>query len=285
MTIAIGAPFIAGSIHGALVCADSRVVATDGATTWGSKMHLKFGVDSGEIKSCFAIAGAADDADASTMLSQDITNALCDDSVVDQSKVDIAVKQQMTAWYSAYGRGNPPTIQFVLAAVVGGKCSLIFCSPPNTISRRQHPFAVGQGARAIDPLLPNQASPPPTAESAILRATYWMYRAKRDEGSLCGGCTNMAMISERGTFALIEKDEVEAAEALGEQVDKLLQSCRYGLLSWESQKAQQQFLRSFSQPYLELAAKAKKILFPTLTWLEGLPKSDKKQPTKQPTKS
>ena len=112
-------------------------------------MHLSLGVDSGKITSCAAIAGASEDGNASTMLAKDITTALCDDSVTDDTKVLIAVKEQMTAWYSAFGSGIPPSIQYVLATAVGGNCSLWFCSPPNTILPRHDPFAVGAGGAEL----------------------------------------------------------------------------------------------------------------------------------------
>src|SRR5271169_1076023 len=83
VTIAIGTPFSFGVIKGALVCADSLVVATDGATTFGTKTHLSIT----QRKSVFAIAGAADDGDASNMLAGDITSALCKESVDNLGKV------------------------------------------------------------------------------------------------------------------------------------------------------------------------------------------------------
>jgi len=96
-----------------------------------------------------------------------------------------------------------------------------------------------------------------------------MYRAKRDEGSLCGGPSCFFMISQHGKCALFDGAEITAWEALGKEVDDLLQTCRYGVLGWESQEAQQSFLETFSKPYLELAAKAKGLAFPSLKWLEG----------------
>jgi len=149
MTIAIGSRFLYGSIEGALICADSRVVATDGATTWGSKTHLSLTPRG----SAFAIAGAADDGDASNMLAGEITSALCGDDVEHLGKIKSVVTEKMTAWYSAYGSGRAPSIQYVLAAAVGHKCDMFFCSPPNTVLQRSVPFSVGQGARVVDPLI------------------------------------------------------------------------------------------------------------------------------------
>src|SRR5579864_3924865 len=69
MTIAIGT----GYDHGVIVCADTKVVASDGATTTDSKVSFST-TSSGAV---FAIADAAEDARAAKMLAADITNAAC----------------------------------------------------------------------------------------------------------------------------------------------------------------------------------------------------------------
>jgi hypothetical protein len=89
------------------------------------------------------------------------------------------------------------------------------------------------------------------------------------------------MISERGTFALFDhEDGLVAADALGEKVDKLLQQCRYGLLSWNEPEAQKKFISQFSVDYLSLAAEAHSIAFPSLEWLKGLEQLKRKKTTR-----
>ena len=76
MTIALGQLFYLNETKCALVCADSRVVATDGATTFGAKLHTRL-----SLQNAYAIADASDDGNAAKMLAQDITSALCDKEV------------------------------------------------------------------------------------------------------------------------------------------------------------------------------------------------------------
>jgi hypothetical protein len=264
MTIAIGAPFRYGEVKGALVCADSRIVSTDLATKWGTKTHLSLT----PRKTAFAIADASEDGDAAKMLAGEITSALCKDAVDNLGKVSEIVKAQMTEWYSAYGVNRPPATQFVLAASVGGHCALYQCSPPNTVLLQDHPFAVGQGARAVDPLIPGSYTEPPEAEAALLKVVYWMYRAKRDEGSMCGGGTTVFMISQWGKMALFGP-EVDEAEDLAKEVDKVITKYRNGLLSWGSKTAQQTILADTAKEYLDVADKMRAIAFPSLEWLAG----------------
>ncbi len=124
MTIAIGEMLRFGKLKGALVCADSRIVSSDLATTSGAKVHLSLT----PRRSAFAIADAAEDGDAAKMLAQDITKALCAESVVHMGHVPELVKRIMTEWYAAYTGGRAPSTQFVLAAAVNGVCNLFYCS-------------------------------------------------------------------------------------------------------------------------------------------------------------
>lgn len=70
MTIALGAAFDGGAI----VCADSLVCASDGATSYGSKTFL--GVSA--TKRMHAIANACEDAYAAKMLGEEISFAISD---------------------------------------------------------------------------------------------------------------------------------------------------------------------------------------------------------------
>lgn len=265
MTIGIGELFRFGSLKGALVCADSKIVSSDLATTAGSKVHLSLSPS----RSAFAIADAAEDGDAAKMLAQDITSALCDSSVVHMGHVPDVVKQKMTHWYAAYSSARPPSVQFVLAAAVRGVCSLFYCSPPNTVLGRSRAFAIGQGTRVVDPLLPGEASPLPNVGEAILRAAYWMRRAKRDEGSMCGGETSMFLISNRGGIGLFESAELNAAESLAEEADALSSDVTNGIFSLETEGRQTEQVRIFGERYMRLDKQAKSIRFSGLKLLAG----------------
>jgi len=251
MTIAIGVPCRYENLKCAIVCADTKITASDWATTWGAKLSLSITRRS----SSFAIAYAAEDADAAKMLAEDITKALCDETTT-PFNLEVVLKKNMTDWHAAYSGSTPPPIQFVLAAGVKERCDLFLCSPPNTVLRKTKAFAVGSGGRALDPLLVLESESPPTAHAAISRAAYWMYRAKQYEGAFCGGDTHVFMIAEHGGFCLMEDEGIKKIEALGKDIDKLLNECLLKMLDCASEEAQRAFLEKFSMSYLELAAKA-----------------------------
>jgi hypothetical protein len=281
MTIAMGELFRFGSQKGALVCADTKIVSSDLATTTGSKIHLTLS----PRKSAFAIADAAEDGNAAKMLALDLTSALCDESVIHMGHVYDVVKHQMTEWYGAYSGSRAPSIQFVLAAAIGGVCSLFYCSPPNSILAKSYAFAVGQGARVVDPLLPVETSPLPTVGEAILRATYWMRRAKRDEGSMCGGKTDMFLISDRGGIGLLSGEELDAAESLAGDMDVLVSDFTYGVMSLDVEATQQKQAQAFSERYLSLDRRAKNIKFDGMELLAGIGRKARKKRAEEAEKA
>lgn len=249
VSIAIGLPFMHKGLECALVCADSKIVASDWATTTDTKVSLSLTPRS----SAFAIASANEDAEAAKMLADQISERLCSTNL--SSSTEIIVKKTMTAWNGAYGARKPPEIQFVLIAAVAKQCSLFYCSPPNTVLKKTRPFAIGSGARAVCPLLPDETRPATSAESAMFRAAYWMYRAKRDEGSFCGGRTHAVAISQNGGFDFLENDRIKKIEEFSGEIDRLLGDCLLELLSWKSKNAHRRFLKTFSASYLKLTGK------------------------------
>ena len=140
MTIAIGAQFEGG----VAVCADTKVVATDGATHWGSKVFLGVSPD----RMAWAIANAADDGNAAKMLAEELSSAVSDSK--NYKDLLKRAKEIMTSWYSAFGNVKPPIVHFLVS--LGGKdnSSLYFCEPPNTVCSVGDVMAIGQGARPIE---------------------------------------------------------------------------------------------------------------------------------------
>ena len=248
MTIAIGVPFEYQDLKCALVCADTKVTATDGATSSGAKVSISLSSRS----TSFAIASACEDADAAKMLGEEIMNGLCEkgDNFFNISAV---VKEIMTEWHAAYHGGKAPDIQYVLAAGVGEFCGLFFCSPPNTVLRKTGPFAIGSGGRALDPLLPDEQAPTPTMNAAIARAAYWMYRAKQYEGAFCGGETHGFLIAEHGGFGFVVSEELEKLEGKGRDIDLLINNCILKMFSGDQGDAQRLYLDSFNTMYLAFA--------------------------------
>ena len=248
MTIAIGIPFRYKELDCSLVCADSKVVATDGATMSGSKVSMGLSASGGS----FAIAGATEDADAALMLATDIKSALCDHGD-NPYGVEAVIQEVMTRWHGAYGSCKPPSIQYVLGVGIQEHCNLFLCSPPNTVLRKNKAFAIGSGARALDPFLSDEPGPISSVNAAIARAAYWMYRAKQYEGSFCGGKSHAFIISEHGGFGFVKETEFDKIEALGKRIDAVMNKCLQEMMSDKPDIVQQTFLSDFGAWYLSLS--------------------------------
>ena len=101
MTIAIGADYDGGVI----ICADTKVVASDGATTSDMKVALAMG----PARRMVAVANAAEDGHAATMLAEEIGLAVGGTENPEQD-----LKALMTAWHNSYGSAHPPQLQFIV---------------------------------------------------------------------------------------------------------------------------------------------------------------------------
>jgi hypothetical protein len=259
MTIAIGTRFTGGVI----VCADSKVVASDGATTDESKVSLSLTV----TKRIFGIADAAEDGNAAKMLAGDIMNAVCDSH--NPYKLAPDVTSVMASWYNSYGAAQVPHLQFILGSVVIGHKdgNVYLCEPPATVLNTIGPIAIGRGARAVEPLLSiltGQGGRPLALKPTLLRLAYLMYKAKKDEGSACGGNTHAIVISAKGGFAFIEHEEMKRAEEIAVEVDALLRDANQNVLGAEPPDVQRELINNFSQKYLALAERGEKLEFPSL---------------------
>jgi hypothetical protein len=214
LTIAIGADYYGGII----VCADTKVVATDGATTADFKLAIGLGSQPKTV----VIANAAEDGHAATMLAEEIILAI--GNVNMEQEEEWQIKKVMTAWHNSYGAQQAPNLQFIVGTVSGNLDRILLCEPPATVLEC-HPVAIGRGARAVesflhipDGLVPHSAS----MRATLLRLAFLMYRAKKDEGSACGGDTHTAVIPKGGMFFLVPKEEMAAAEKLAAEIDELM---------------------------------------------------------------
>lgn len=268
MTAAIGFPFAneprKGSqvvIDGALVCADTKITASDYATSYESKVSVSITPD----LRAFAIANSSDDTHAAKMLAGEITSALCHPSATDLVST---IQHTMQTWYSAYSGGGAPRTEFIIASSVNRHCSLFYCSPPNTVLRKSHPFAIGTGARVLEPLFRDELYPLWKLEPTILRAAYWMYRAKKDEGAFVGGKTHAVVMTKEGGFWFLE--EMGEAEKLAPQVDELFDVVCLGLFSRNNAKERRSFLSGFSHLFMQLSAEAANIRFDSLKYMREL---------------
>lgn len=261
MTIAIGALYG----DGAIICADTRVVASDGATTTDQKVSVL----AGEHEGMFVIADAAEDGNAAKMLAREIRDAAC--GAADPRNPTAEIKAVMTSWHNSYGTTQPPHLQFLLARVVPpytrmDNGTIYLCEPPATVMETTQ-AAIGRGSRAVDPLLSILYGTWEWSfdlQATLLRLAFLMYRAKKDEASACGGDTHAVVLSNHGALAQVSGKEMAAAEDLARQVDMLMMEASKMITSCTSMEHQQKFLRGdFATRYAELAAQGRNMTFPS----------------------
>src|SRR5260370_35289271 len=107
MTIAIGTL----CSEGAIVCADTKVLASDGATTTDSKVFASLS-PKGRM---FLIADAAEDANAAKMLAGEISSAMCD--AEKPYNLAPSIKAVMGPCHSSYHHTQPPNLQMVMPSI------------------------------------------------------------------------------------------------------------------------------------------------------------------------
>lgn len=261
MTIAIGT-YCSG---GLIVCADSNVVFQDGTVTTGYKLSA-CECENGS----YVIANAGNDGNAASMLASEILSALSKSST-DRWNIEPTIKEQMKAWHSGYTQGTPPQMEFILAARTGRQNrSLYFCEAPNTVLRKHlnESIAIGSGSQIVDPLLSDVILGPADMRTALLRAAYLMYRAKKDHVYCKGSQTDAMVISAAtGEVRPVSQEEMGDAEKLGPEVDVLLRYCYLGVLGQSQGSDREEFMKAFKENYLELKERADAISFPSLDGL------------------
>lgn len=261
MTIAIGARFVGGVI----ISADTKVVASDGATTRDSKVSLSVT----RTKRMFAIADAAFDGYAAKMLAKEITSVVC--NVKDENNLVTEIKTVMGDWYNSYKYQTPPSSQFILGCTFAGhdEGQLYFCEPPSTVLYCWEPIVIGQGARAVEPILSILSSQPKKildVKSALLRLAYLMHVAKQQEGSACGGDTDTIVLSSKGAFTFVESKEMQEAETIAEEVHHALMASLGSILSTDSSSS----FTEFSDTFQKISEKFEHFEFKSLKYLERI---------------
>jgi len=268
MTIAIGTHFA----DGVILCADTKLVDSSGIVSYGGKISA---MEAGNGRT-FAITHAADDANAATMLANEILDAL--GNSLEHHQFEPVIKQCMMRWQSDYAQSTVPLVQFLIACGSASHPSLLFCQPPNVVIRkyRQDPIAIGSAVRVVEALLPfvlvqpSGAADPDLivmdAESTLLKLAYLMRRAK-SEDLYAGGDTDTMIVRRDGTWAQTKRAEMKKAEEFSKKLDLYFRWACYGLFSQQSEDDQKAFMRRFSSLYLRDVNEASKMWFPSL---EGL---------------
>jgi hypothetical protein len=130
---------------------------------------------------------------------------------------------------------------------------------------------IGIGAQILDSLLPEVIRGPLRLREALIRAAYLMYRAKKEHAFLKGSETDALVISDKdGDVRPVTREEMKEAEALGPDVDFMLRYCYLGLLGQMPGYDQSDFVKGFTERYLETYKKSSAIQFPSLDGMEGM---------------
>jgi 20S proteasome alpha/beta subunit len=212
MTIAIGALYS----DGVIVAADSKVVFSDGSTDSANKLFLALSPE----RAMMAIADAAEDAHAAKMVAGAISSAFVD-AHREGKKPDALLSEAMGTWYRSYGYSQVPVLEFLVGKVIVDKwVGLYYLQPPSTILW-QAPFAIGRGARPVEPLLGLLSNGKNALKPQLMLLAYLMYLAKKEEGSACGGHTSVLVITKGGSWTFVE--EMEAAEDLASDIHSSVQ--------------------------------------------------------------
>lgn len=258
MTLAIGARFSKGLI----VCADSMVVASDGATSSDSKILATLSPRKGRTKRVCIVAEACEDVQAAKMLQQSISVAV---SKTRLNRFEPDIRIVMEPWYNSYHHQKPPGLEFIVASIdVGSKqCWLHYCQPPHTVtfSIQVCPLVIGTGARAVESIVDiawdeeNKLD----ARAILLRLAYLMYLAKRDEASAVGKDTHAFVAFATGQVVMIGKKEMVEAEVLAKELDDR------SLLTLDHALAG----RSISNAFDDISKKYRDFVFPSLKMLDG----------------
>jgi hypothetical protein len=255
-------------MEGLFLCADSHVVASDGIVTHGCKLNGLYSATGNA--SSFIIANASNDGNAATMVAKDILREL-EKCCGDNWHIEAAVKQAMQDWHSGYKHTAPPSMQFILGAHCNQMLRRIyFCEPPNTVLPKQLGdwAVIGLGAQILDPLMPEVIRGPTRSREALLTAAYLMHRAKKDLVQLKGSYTDVLFMSSGGMIYPVTREEMEAAEAVGPEVDFMLRYCYLGMLGMPQGIDQRDFIKSFRKAYLEKQKLIDRITFPSLAELD-----------------
>jgi hypothetical protein len=264
MTIAIGTYFA----DGVILCADTKLVDDNGGISYGKKICAMEG------NGTFAIAHAANDANAAAMLAGKMLDAL--EGVTQRNEIEPAIKDQMTRWQSDYAQSSVPLLQFLVACIVQRQQSLYFCQPPNIVTQQSRLEPSTIGATTVESLLPFVLMHPRdeddpdslemTAESTLLKISYLMRRAKK-ENLYVGGDSDAIVLYRDGRLAETRRSEMKEAEEFSEKLDFYFKYACYGLFSQQSEEEQKAFMNRFASLYLRDAKSASKMWFPSL---EGL---------------
>jgi hypothetical protein len=254
MTIAIGALYS----EGVIVAADSKVVFSDGSTDSGNKLFLSLSPE----RAMLAIADAAEDARAAKTVAQAISSAFVD-AHREGKKLDALLSDAMGTWYRSYGHSQVPVLEFLVGKVIVDEwVGLYYLQPPSTVVLHA-PFAIGRGARPVEPLLGLLSNNKNELKPQLMLLAYLMYLAKKEEGSACGGHTSVLVLTKEGSWTFVE--EMEAAEDLASDIHSSVQQ-----YIRETVGASTRFPSApFVDLQKELLDKAEKLDFPSLKNLEN----------------
>ena len=95
-----------------------------------------------------------------------------------------------------------------------------------------------------------------------------MYLAKEREGQYIGGKTDVIVISNKGGFTFLDKEDMQRAEEFARQADSLVHKMYSQILSGNSENLAEGAVDDLSQTYARLISERDDIQFSNLHVLE-----------------
>jgi hypothetical protein len=201
MTFAVGML----SSGGVVIAADSQITYGSGTTEHVCKVRAEL-TSSGS----YAIAYAADDANAAESLVDEIAQDLAMRDPKSLVGVESVIRDAMKKWASVYTvAGDRPLISLIVGAFVKETppanpkdIGLYLCEPPATVVRKVQENAsafvsAGAGKYVADPLFRILFARPASSRVRLAQICYLMHRVKKDCGGACGGETDAIVLPFR----------------------------------------------------------------------------------------
>lgn len=216
------------SVDGVILYADKKIIASDGATTEGTKIYRASLPNDGYI----ALASAANDAIASEALAVDLISRAKGEK--DQKKIWGTIQSAMVNWSAPYPAGELPQIQYLMALRTFGQARIYLLQLRNQIVPVPSRRAIGAGGRIVDAMLEDvfPEGVPFDTKVSLFNMAYMARRAKDNESSVGGGSrSNAIYIPDEGIARWIDEDELWLAEELASTVDERLSATRRVVMS------------------------------------------------------
>jgi hypothetical protein len=215
MTIAIESKSVEG---GAILYADRNVIANDGTRTQGCKIYSR-DLATGSV----ALASATNNAIAAEGLAMQMLADLESGEYSDLQDMINRIRWNLQNWSEPYPADELDT-KFLMVLAFSRQTNLYLLQPRNNIMPVPQKYAIGAGARVVDPIL--NVLPPEDSlfdrRQTLCRLACMTKHAKEQEAAVGPGGSDAIYIPPSGKATRISPVTLEFAEHMTEFVDETL---------------------------------------------------------------